>query len=220
MPPACLIRTVTGPTTHSGPQSCRWSSCPRRGSQEPKKRRRRARTAPTQWPGLRSIAYWRSSSRSGRVCLPKSDRDADELLARLSALLPAEPDGAATFSDPEVAEVLVQALVGLLESALGADQHLSRDLPRALNIVNALAASGCRKTDLVLGLETLTISRFIYEDALQAPLSVLAAPPHATAERSYDSLLVANDAINATACASLTGALADAADTMFLEASQ
>ncbi len=151
---------------------------------------------------------------------PELGHDADEVMARLGALLPAEPDGAATFSDPEEAEVLAQALVGLLERALGADLYLSRDLQQALDTVSGLAASGCRETDPALGRETLAISQFYYRDALQAPFSVLAAASHTTAETSYDTLLAGDGALDAPACASLTDALAAAAETIFPEASQ
>ena len=139
-----------------------------------------------------------------------TDAQTAELMARLDALLPTPERPARLDADPVAAEAVAQALVGHLERVADADLYLSRDLSHAIDTVSDLTAQGCA-VDGVGRARWLDISALYYEDALEAPLSVL-APEQA---EQFEDWLKAVAAGDPSACETLDTAFADAKRRLF-----
>lgn len=120
------------------------------------------------------------------AALPQ-DAELTDLLARLDALMPGPERPAALDADPEAAEVLAQALVGRLERVADADLYLGRDLGRAMETVAQLAVQACA-SDPAARPRRVQIGALYFEDALEAPLSVLAAGPGERIEEGFAAL--------------------------------
>jgi hypothetical protein len=113
--------------------------------------------------------------------------DLEDTIERLAGLI-AEADPPERFAaDPEEGEAYAHRIVGLLEQAADADLYLSRDLPRALRTVRALAVEACSNGQV--DIEGIAIAAFYHEDALENPLSILASDAQSAAEDAYEALL-------------------------------
>ena len=115
------------------------------------------------------------------------DADLTDMVARLDALMPTQERPAVMDADPEAGEVVAQALVGQLERAANADLYLGRDLARAMETVSQMAAHGCA-IDEAARPRWFEIAALYYEDALEAPLSVMAAEPAERIEADLEAL--------------------------------
>ena len=113
-----------------------------------------------------------------------ADAETRDLIARLDALLPTPDRPDDLDADPEAAEVVAQALVGRLESAADADLYLGRDLARALETVGLLSREACEDG----AGRGARIAAFYFEDALEAPLSVLAPEPALEIEAQLETM--------------------------------
>lgn len=145
--------------------------------------------------------------------------DAAELMGRLDTLMPTPEPPARMASDPEEGEVYAQALVGVLERATDADLYLGRDLARALSTIGHLAREGCAADDPAAGREIIAIAALYHEDALEAPLSVMAPEEQEAAEDAFDDLLE-GAAPSTDACGTLSAAIDGAAARLFPQASR
>lgn len=133
------------------------------------------------------------------------DAETADLMARLDALMPSPDRPERLDADPEAAEVVAQALVGRLERAADADLYLGRDLGRAMETVAELAAEGCRVADAARE-RRFEIAALYFEDALEAPLSVVAPDEAEAIEEGLDALRAGD----LSACDAVGGAFADA----------
>ncbi|SDE03962.1 hypothetical protein [Ruegeria marina] len=144
------------------------------------------------------------------VAAVPSDAEIVDLMGRLDALMPTAERPEKLDADPEAAEVVAQALVGQLERAANADLYLGRDLARAMATVSQLAAHGCAYDEAVRP-RWFEIAALYFEDALEAPLSVMAADP---AEQIEDGLERLRDG-DLSACDSVGKAFVDAKERLF-----
>lgn len=133
------------------------------------------------------------------VAAVPQDDDVTDLMARLDTLMPTPERPAKLNADPEAAEVVAQALVGQMERAADADLYLGRDLPRAMDTVSRLATEGCAE-DAKVRLRWFEVTAIYFEDALEAPLSVMAAEEAEAIEEGIE-VLQAGDLSACTAVA-------------------
>ncbi|ETX27817.1 hypothetical protein [Roseivivax isoporae] len=138
------------------------------------------------------------------------DAELADLVARLDALMPTPERPDVMDADPEAGEVVAQALVGQLERAADADLYLGRDLGRALDTVSRLATDGCA-TDEAARPRWFEITALYYEDALEAPVSVMAAEPAERIEADLDALLSGD----LSGCDSIGDAFTTARESLF-----
>ncbi|SMX33100.1 hypothetical protein [Maliponia aquimaris] len=138
------------------------------------------------------------------------DAELADLVARLDALMPTAQRPQALDADPEAAEVIAQALVGRLERAANADLYLGRDLPRALETVAQLAAQGCAQVEDAQP-RWFRVAALYFEDALEAPMSVMAADQAERIEDGFEALLDGD----LTACATVSLAFTETRERLF-----
>ena len=121
------------------------------------------------------------------VAAVPQDAEVEDLMARLAALMPTAERPERLDADPEAAEVMAQALVGQMERAANVDLYLGRDLARAIDTVARLAAEGCAR-----GAEErarwFEVTAIYFEDALEAPLSVMASEEAEAIEEGIEAL--------------------------------
>lgn len=144
------------------------------------------------------------------IAVLPQDADLADLVARLDALMPTAEQPAVMDADPEAAEVVAQALVGRLERVANADLYLGRDLSRAMQTVSQLAAHGCAHDEAARP-RWFQIAAHYFEDALEAPLSVMAAEEAERIEDGFDALLDGDMA----ACGAVGMAFVDARERLF-----
>lgn len=144
------------------------------------------------------------------IAVLPEDAELSDLVARLDALMPTPEQPAVMDADPEAAEVVAQALVGQLERVANADLYLGRDLSRAMETVSQLAAHGCAYDEADRP-RWFQIAALYFEDALEAPLSVMAAEEAESIEDGFDALLNGDMA----ACDAVGAAFVDARERLF-----
>lgn len=156
----------------------------------------------TAYAMLQTVRPW--------IAAVPADPEITDLMARLEALMPTADRPDKLDADPEAAEVVAQALVGQLERAANADLYLGRDLARAMETVSQLAAHGCAYDEATRP-RWFEIASLYFEDALEAPLSVMAAHPSEEIEQGLEALHEGD----LSACKPVSEAFADAKRRLF-----
>jgi hypothetical protein len=144
------------------------------------------------------------------IAVLPQDAELADLVARLDALMPTAEQPAVMDADPEAAEVVAQALVGRLERVANANLYLGRDLSRAMQTVSQLAAHGCAHNEAARP-RWFQIAALYFEEALEAPLSVMAAQEAERIEDGFDALQDGDMA----ACDAVGTAFVDARERLF-----
>lgn len=143
----------------------------------------------------------------------------EDLMARLDVLMPSPEVPEHLDADPEAAEGLAQALVGVLETAADADLYLGRDLRRAIETIVGLVETTCHLTDIAESRQNFRVVALFHENTLEAPLSVMAPDSAEEIEEALD-LLAQQPEGPSEACELLAAAYAEASDVLFPEASR
>lgn len=147
------------------------------------------------------------------VSLPGVGENAEvvDLLGRLDALMPTPERPARLDADPEAAEVIAQALVGVLERELRTELYLGRDLGTALQTIAHMVAHACnaRGFDHEAG-SLVSAAAFYFEETLEAPLSVMMPEAGETIEEALDRL-EDSQSVDLDACFDLSLAFDDVA---------
>ena len=141
-----------------------------------------------------------------------ADHEALTLLEQLTALMPVATRPTKMDPDPEAAEAISQALVGVLERVTSAELYLGRDLASATQVVRTLFQNACAAPEGPLRTQFGDIAALYFEDVLEAPFSVMVPNHLSTID---DALDLGSDQLDTQRCMSIQSAFDRIIETLF-----